>query len=153
MGITQTQDQAKKQKFKKFADIFFTSCIETWKKTKTDIAPESWSWTPQNNQLETKLNRLFENTLNVKKAETTKKKEKKRALDRTFKIGNAIYDLRPETLESVFYYYRLTGDKRYQDLAWKLYLAIERYAKTNSGFTRIDNVDQIPVTVQDFQER
>jgi len=104
--------------------------------------------------LEIKLNKLFENTLNVKKASAaTSKKDRKRAVERTFKIENAIYDLRPETLESVFYYYRLTGDKRYQDLAWKLYLGIERYAKTNAGFTRIDNVDQVPARVQDFQER
>ncbi|EPB86576.1 hypothetical protein HMPREF1544_06650 [Mucor circinelloides 1006PhL] len=153
LGITQTEDHAKQQKYKKFADTFFTSCIETWKKTKTDVAPESWSWTPQDNTLEIKLNKLFENTLNVKKASAaTSKKDRKRAVERTFKIENAIYDLRPETLESVFYYYRLTGDKRYQDLAWKLYLGIERYAKTNAGFTRIDNVDQVPARVQDFQE-
>lgn len=153
MGITQTVNSAKQQKYKTFADTFFTSCIETWEKTNTDIAPETWSWTPQDNKLGTRLNNLFGNTLKVEVASTTSKNERKRAVERTFKIGNAIYDLRPETLESVFYYYRLTGDKKYQDLAWKLYLAIESYAKTNAGFTRIDNVDQVPARVQDFQER
>lgn len=34
-----------------------------------------------------------------------------------------------------------------------MYLAIEKYAKANSGYTRIDNVDQVPVKHQDFQER
>ncbi|KAG2204758.1 hypothetical protein INT46_006151 [Mucor plumbeus] len=151
LGITQTQDSAKKQKFKNFADTFFTSCIETWEKSATYIAPESWSWTPQSNQLETKLTKLS-NTSNDKKTKTTKKKEKKRALTRTFTLGNAMYDLRPETIESIFYYYRLTGDVRYQDLAWNIYLGIERYAKANSGYTQIVNVDQIPVTVLNFQE-
>lgn len=127
-------------------------------KTKTNIAPESWSWTPQNTQLETKLNKLFENRLNVNKAAQRTSAKRNAAGDndmssRTFRIENAIYDLRPETLESIFYYYRLSGDKSYQDLAWRLYLGIERYAKTKSGYTRIDNVDQIPVQVQDFQER
>ncbi|KAI8647364.1 glycoside hydrolase [Parasitella parasitica] len=153
LGITQMQDQVTQQKFKNFADTFFDSCIETWSKTKTGVAPESWSWTPQNDQLETKLNKLFKDALDVKKADTAVKTKKgKRAATRTFKVENAIYDLRPETIESVFYYYRLTGDKRYQDIAWELYLAIERFAKANSGFSRIDNVDQSPTRLQDFQE-
>lgn len=58
-----------------------------------------------------------------------------------------------ETIESIFYYYRLTGDKKYQDLAWRFYLSIEKYAKHGSGYTIINNVNQVPVSVQDFQER
>jgi mannosyl-oligosaccharide alpha-1,2-mannosidase len=97
-------DQKKRNKFKRFADTFFDSCIETWKKTKTGIAPESWTWNPKDNQLEIKLMDLFENTLEtseaVKKLRTVDKTEKttsKRDVTRTFKIDNSYYDLRPGT--------------------------------------------------------
>jgi len=41
--------------------------------------------------------------------------------------------LRPETLESLFYLYRLTGDKKYQDWGWEIAQGIEHYAKVESG--------------------
>lgn len=95
------EDGTRKNKFKSFADTFFKSCIETWEKTKTTIAPESWTWSPQNNELEKKLNKLFENTLKPsnevqKMAKSSRSKsvmEKRYA--RAFNVQNAIYDLRP----------------------------------------------------------
>jgi endoplasmic reticulum Man9GlcNAc2 1,2-alpha-mannosidase len=41
--------------------------------------------------------------------------------------------LRPETLESLFLAYRLTGDPRYRRYAWGIYQGIERYAKVSTG--------------------
>lgn len=41
--------------------------------------------------------------------------------------------LRPETVESLFYLHRLTGDKMYQDWGWEIAQAIEKYAKVDSG--------------------
>ncbi|KAI7894077.1 glycoside hydrolase [Mucor mucedo] len=130
LGMTQMADGEKKNQYKAFADTFFESCIETWKKTETGIAPESWNWIPQNNELGKKLNALFENKLKLPKM--------KREIARSFSMGNHIYDLRPETIES--------------DLAWSLYGAIEKYAKAGAGFTRVDDVDRLPIQVQDFQE-
>lgn len=94
LGISQVQDAEKKAKYKTFADTFFKSCIETWKKTETKIAPESWNWTPQNNELGKKLNALFENTLKLPKIQRPKTAEK-REIARSFYISNAMYDLRP----------------------------------------------------------
>lgn len=34
-----------------------------------------------------------------------------------------------------------------------MYSAIEKYAKAGAGFTRVNNVDRLPIQVQDFQER
>lgn len=49
--------------------------------------------------------------------------------------------LRPETLESLFYLYRLTGDKTYQDWGWQMAEAIERYAKVEGGgYASLDSV-------------
>ncbi|KAI8518400.1 Endoplasmic reticulum mannosyl-oligosaccharide 1,2-alpha-mannosidase [Branchiostoma belcheri] len=41
--------------------------------------------------------------------------------------------LRPETVESLFYLYRLTGDKQYRDWGWKIFQAFEKYTKVLSG--------------------
>ncbi|KAI7907019.1 glycoside hydrolase [Cokeromyces recurvatus] len=148
LGISQISDQVKRNQYRNFADIFFKSCIEIWQKTNTGIAPESWTWHPRENTIERTLNNLLGGNFKF----YTKQEKQKRAVGRTFEITSAFYDLRPETIESIFYYYRLTGDKQYQDLAWELYLAIDKYAKTGSGYARVDHVDIVPAKLQDFQE-
>ncbi|RCI02895.1 maturation of Asn-linked oligosaccharides protein [Rhizopus stolonifer] len=143
LGATQIPSKHKRRKYLKFANVFFRSCLETWYQTATGIAPESWTWTPSDDRLETKLSMAY-NT-KVTRARVSHK-------SRTFTIDNSIYDLRPETLESVFYYYRATGDTRFQDIAWKLYLSIDRYTKTKYGYTAINNVDDTQTTLENFQE-
>jgi len=41
--------------------------------------------------------------------------------------------LRPETVESLFIVYRLTGDKKYQEYGWDIFQAIEKHAKISTG--------------------
>ena len=55
------------------------------------------------------------------------------------------YQLRPETIESLFYLYRFTGLPKYRDYAWKIYESIEKYCKVKSGgYSTIANVDEQP---------
>ncbi|CAO0795013.1 unnamed protein product [Mucor circinelloides] len=54
--------------------------------------------------------------------------------------NDARYLLRPETLESLFVLYRITGDPRYQEYGWEIYQGIERYCKTGSGYASVKNV-------------
>lgn len=52
--------------------------------------------------------------------------------------------LRPETVESLFYLYRFTGDKKYQDWGWTIFQAFLRYTKVEGGgFSSINNVKNI----------
>ncbi|KAJ2916907.1 hypothetical protein MD484_g3531, partial [Candolleomyces efflorescens] len=54
---------------------------------------------------------------------------------------DARYILRPETVESLFIAFRLTGDQRYRDYGWKIFQAIERNCKVEGGgYTSILNV-------------
>lgn len=46
------------------------------------------------------------------------------------KIDDKRYILRPEAIESVFIYFRITGDRQYQDHAWDMFTAIERVTAT-----------------------
>ncbi|GAA5811297.1 hypothetical protein MFLAVUS_004730 [Mucor flavus] len=157
LGITQITDEAKRTKYRKFADTFYDSCIEAWVKTETSIAPETWNWVPQDDSLEKKLNGLFENSL--KSSNIPKKSHQKRSgasstktINRSFYVGNSIYDLRPETFESIFYYYRLLGDTKYQNIAEVLFDSINELIRTDAGFTRLRNVDKRPVMLENFQE-
>ncbi|XP_032564245.1 endoplasmic reticulum mannosyl-oligosaccharide 1,2-alpha-mannosidase isoform X2 [Chiroxiphia lanceolata] len=49
--------------------------------------------------------------------------------------------LRPETVESLFYMYRFTGDKKYQDWGWEILQNFNKYTRVpTGGYTSINNV-------------
>ncbi|KAG8987152.1 mannosyl-oligosaccharide alpha-1,2-mannosidase [Tulasnella sp. JGI-2019a] len=57
---------------------------------------------------------------------------------------DARYILRPETVESLFIAYRLSGDSKYRDWGWKIFKAIEKHCKLDDGgYTSIRNVDKV----------
>jgi len=57
---------------------------------------------------------------------------------------DARYILRPETIESLFIAYRLTGDDRYREYGWKIFQSIEKYSRVESGgYASILNVDDV----------
>ncbi len=53
------------------------------------------------------------------------------------------YILRPEAIESVFILYRTTGDEALQDLAWRMFQAIQKATETPYGNAGIDDVTAI----------
>ncbi|TNY21998.1 glycoside hydrolase [Rhodotorula diobovata] len=59
---------------------------------------------------------------------------------------------RPETIESVFYMYRLTGDRRWQDVGWTMFVNWVRHSITEGGFATIRDVNKVPVQRDDSQE-
>jgi len=60
---------------------------------------------------------------------------------------------RPETVESLFTAFRLTGDKRYRDHGWAIFQAIEKHCRIPSGgYATIVNVDEVPVRHEDKME-
>jgi endoplasmic reticulum Man9GlcNAc2 1,2-alpha-mannosidase len=59
----------------------------------------------------------------------------------------------PETVESLFYAYRLTGDRRYRDYGWSIFQSIEKHCRIPSGgYATIFNVDALPVEHEDKME-
>lgn len=54
--------------------------------------------------------------------------------------------LRPETAESLFYLYRLTGDEKYRKLGEKHFNAIMEHAKMNAGFSSVRDVTRVPTS-------
>ncbi|KAF7298942.1 Glycoside hydrolase family 47 protein [Mycena indigotica] len=66
---------------------------------------------------------------------------------------DARYILRPETIESLFIAYRLTGDEKYRNWAWRIFSAIETHCRVETGgYASIINVDEIPSRKEDKME-
>ena len=59
----------------------------------------------------------------------------------SIRITDGKYRLRPEVLETWYYAYRATRDPKYRDWAWSAFEAINRYCRTDSGFSAITNVN------------
>ncbi|GAP85146.1 putative glycoside hydrolase family 47 protein [Rosellinia necatrix] len=55
-------------------------------------------------------------------------------------VNSRAYILRPEAIESVWYMYRITGDKKWQEEGWKMFESIVRYTTTEVGSSAINNV-------------
>ncbi|KAF8878262.1 glycoside hydrolase [Gymnopilus junonius] len=66
---------------------------------------------------------------------------------------DARYMLRPETVESLFIAWRLTGNIRYRNYAWSIFSAIDKHCRVQSGgYATVLDVDTVPVTLDDKQE-
>jgi mannosidase alpha-like ER degradation enhancer 2 len=50
------------------------------------------------------------------------------------------YELRPESLESAFYLYRLTGEERYRAMGASMWAEIDRWTRTGAGFAALADV-------------
>ncbi|KAL7929065.1 glycoside hydrolase family 47 protein [Trichoderma chlorosporum] len=59
-----------------------------------------------------------------------------------FWVTTPYYILRPETLESLYYAYRVTGDSKYQDLSWAAFSAINTVCRAGSAYSSINDVTQ-----------
>jgi len=68
-------------------------------------------------------------------------------------VYDARYILRPETVESLFIAFRLTGDKRYRDDGWRIFQSIQNHCRVETGgYASIVNVDQNPAVQEDKME-
>jgi mannosyl-oligosaccharide alpha-1,2-mannosidase len=67
-------------------------------------------------------------------------------------IQDGRYILRPEAIESVFIMYRITGDVKWQDKAWKMFLAIEKATRTTIAHASIEHVADTPLKQVDKME-
>ena len=53
--------------------------------------------------------------------------------DAEFVTQDSKYILRPETVESLFYLYRVTGDEKYRRMSYRIFEAVRKHCKTASG--------------------
>lgn len=55
-------------------------------------------------------------------------------------IGEPSNAQRPEFIESLYYFYAFTGEKKYQDIGWKIFRAFQMYSRCENGYTTLGNV-------------
>ncbi|KAH8725229.1 alpha-mannosidase IC [Phaeosphaeriaceae sp. PMI808] len=67
-------------------------------------------------------------------------------------VGDGRYVLRPEAIESIFYMYRITGESKYQDIAWEMFQSISINTQTEFANAAIENVMNTPVVTYDSME-
>lgn len=59
---------------------------------------------------------------------------------------------RPEAIESVFYMYRTTGDRRWREAGWQMFQAVEQRTRVTFGHSAIDDVTKSTPHHQDEME-
>ncbi|KAI9910342.1 hypothetical protein PsorP6_011158 [Peronosclerospora sorghi] len=68
------------------------------------------------------------------------------------RVVNPQYHLRPETIESLFYLYRVTKNSKYRELGWEIFRALETHAKTKHGYAAVRNVTKLPAEQDNWME-
>ena len=59
-------------------------------------------------------------------------------------VGAKFNIQRPETIESIFYMWRKTGDDTYREWAWNIFLSMEKWYKTDTGWAGVKDVRVTP---------
>lgn len=68
------------------------------------------------------------------------------------KFSSPRYIGRPETIESVFYMYRLTGDKKWQERGWRMFTSWAAAARAKGGMASVLNAVHAPARHVDNME-
>lgn len=55
-------------------------------------------------------------------------------------VGTSWNILRPETVESLFYLWRLTGNSTYKEWGWNIFQAFEKNSRIESGYVGLKDV-------------
>jgi hypothetical protein len=71
------------------------------------------------------------------------------AVEREYAPNNPAYELRPETLESIFLMWRLTHDTRWRVHGWNILRALQAHSRTPSGFASLRRVGTLPADRKD----
>lgn len=105
-------------------------CHQTYNTTLTGLGPISWAWYNSSNLA---YNPLDDND----------SAERKLAAKYGYFIpfGDENYESRPESIESIFYAHRITGDSRWAEYNWEIFQAINNTMRNNIAFATINNVN------------
>jgi mannosyl-oligosaccharide alpha-1,2-mannosidase len=118
------------------------TCVTMYRTTPTGLSPEVW--TIKNPIPFNTTQRLWWNPFATQNSSMPAYSED--MIRRTIQIPSDMqaydtrYLLRPETLESLFVLYRITGETKYQEYGWDIFQAIEKHCKTPSAFASVKNI-------------
>lgn len=72
-------------------------------------------------------------------------------MKKEFQIISNEYLLRPESVESIFYMFRFTGEQKYRDIAWNFFVGINESCRVKNGFVSVNGLDKqvSPIDIMD----
>jgi hypothetical protein len=73
---------------------------------------------------------------------TTARVPQRSKRDQDYVIKTADYLLRPETIESFYIMWKVTGDPKWRQRGWLIYQAIERETRTDAGYAVLTSVTE-----------
>ena len=118
------------EKYKRLGIQVTESYYETYVQEAAAIGPEGFAWVDAalpsggaNNKLPPASQQEFYNKAG-------------------FYTTSGYYILRPETVESLYYAYRLTGDSKYQDWAWNAFLQIRKLCRVNDAYAELTDISK-----------
>ncbi|CAG8439304.1 7440_t:CDS:10 [Ambispora leptoticha] len=103
------------------------TCYLSYESTNTKVGPEEFAYVGANEARSLRWNR----------------KQRNSYFSKGIFVTDGHYYLRPEVIESIFYAYRITGDKKYQDWGWNIFRAITKYCRTPIGFSGVRDVTNL----------
>ncbi|PWY97264.1 hypothetical protein BCV70DRAFT_202982 [Testicularia cyperi] len=122
---------------------FVRTCMDTYSKTKTGLSPEiAFFKTPQ----DVNMTREMYLARNVAPIPPNVDWYIKKPPPSYKGMANPLIDarniLRPETVESLFVAFHLTGDPIYRDWGWQIFQAFDKHCRVpGGGYSSIDDVD------------
>jgi len=105
---------------------------------------EDW-WLPTGAEITRTCYEMYHMTKSGLSPETVTFEGGMKPLDSSFR-------LRPETLESLFYMHRATGNQTYRDMSWNIFTAINKHTRSKYGFAKAKDVTELPVPLEDSEE-
>ncbi|GJJ73398.1 endoplasmic reticulum Man9GlcNAc2 1,2-alpha-mannosidase [Entomortierella parvispora] len=124
--LTRSQFSEVEEEDFKVGEELTKSCYEMYRQTETGLASEIVYWVQDEDQIKNrKVPEYFDGS--------------------DFIIHNRDGHnwLRPETVESLFYLWQLTRDEKYREWGWKIFEAIEKYSKVETGgYSSIHDIRQ-----------
>ncbi|POS85078.1 hypothetical protein EPUL_003410, partial [Erysiphe pulchra] len=132
----------------RLARELMSTCWGMYKVTATGLAPEIVHFNIENPPLP-------ESTPHNPPPELVNSKDAEWKKDFIVKSNDHHNLQRPETVESLFYMWRITGDLKYREWGWEMFNSFMKHTAVNGGvdgFTSLSNADVIPPVTRDNME-
>ncbi|KAF8637671.1 hypothetical protein AX17_002737 [Amanita inopinata Kibby_2008] len=69
--------------------------------------------------------------------------------EKDYSVTKDSYLLRPETIESFYLLWRVTGEEKWRERGWKIFEAIEKHARTEYGYASVLMLNSLPAHLKD----
>ncbi|CRG89506.1 mannosyl-oligosaccharide alpha-1,2-mannosidase [Talaromyces islandicus] len=113
------------------------SCHYFYNTTWTGLGPLSWGWYNESNE-------AYDPSWNDNRS------YRQQASEFGYFITSPEWDSFPESLESIFYAYRITGETRFQDYNWEIVQSIERQSTATTPSEPISDVNKPKSFISDL---